>query len=281
MKTVLVTDIAWPDLRVERELLDRVGLVPRLAPSTSEAVGILTCWAPVDADLIGSLPHLRAISRYGVGLDNIDVSAATARGIPVVRVASYCTDEVRSHTVGLALTLLRRIPEYADRARGGAWGIDPNLPVRRIRDLRAAVIGRGEIGRAVADTFAALGMQVVDQPDDADVLSLHIPMTPANARLVDRAYLARLAPGAVVVNTSRGGVLDPTALLGALLSGHVRAAGLDVLDHEPPPAEDALLRHPNVLVTPHMAFYSTESLIDLRRRATENLVQALRERDVL
>lgn len=281
----LITDIAWPDIDVEDAILRAAGIEAVLSPSGDEetlsrlaedADAILTCFAQVTRRVIDAGSRLRVIARTGVGLDNIDVDTAHARGITVTRVPDYCVDEVSEHAVALALSLLRRVPQYAAIARSGRWGTDAATPIHRIRGSRAFVLGRGQMGTATAEKLSALGMELQDEPDGAGLLSIHVPLTEATRNMVDAAYLARLAPGAVVVNTSRGGVLDRDALLGALDSGQVSGAGLDVLPHEPAAADDPLMHRPDVIVTGHVAFYSEESLVELRERAAQSVVDILR-----
>lgn len=286
-RRVLVTDIAWPDTSVEESVLAPAGIECTLAPDGDETTlvdlagdvdGILTCFASVTRPVIAASPKLAVIARTGVGLDNIDVGAATERGITVTRVPDYCVDEVSEHTVALALMLLRRIPVYADSARGGVWGVQPDVPIHRISGRRAMVLGRGRIGTAVAEKLRGLGVSVVDSPDGADLLSVHVPLTEATRNLIDADYLGRLAPGAVLVNTSRGSVVDSAAVLAAVESGHLAGVGLDVLPVEPAAVDDPLVRHPNVVITPHVAFYSQESLRDLRTRAARSVVEVLEGR---
>lgn len=282
---VLITDVAWPDTSIEDAVLSAAGIESVLAPDGDESTlsrlagdvdGILTCFAQVTRRVIEAGPHIRVISRTGVGLDNIDLDAASERGIPVTRVPDYCVDEVSEHALALALSLLRRVPQYTALARTGSWGVDAATPIHRIRGSRAFVLGRGQMGSATAHKLAALGMELLDGPDGADLLSIHVPLTDETRGMVDAAYLGRLAPHAVVVNTSRGGVVDHDALRAALESGQLSGAGLDVLVQEPPSPEDPLLDRDDVVVTGHVAFYSEESLIELRTRAAQCVVDALK-----
>lgn len=282
---VLITDIAWPDAHIEKSILADAGIEGILAPDGSEATltalakdadGIITCFAPVTRTVITAGSRLRVIARTGVGLDNIDVATAAELGITVTRVPDYCVDEVSQHATALAMMLLRRIPQYAASVRHGHWGVRPDLPIRRIAGARAMVLGRGLMGNAVGAKLQALGMELVDKPDGADLLTIHVPLKAETHHLVDDDYLRRLAPGGVVVNTSRGGVLDHAAALAAIDDGRLSGLGVDVLPHEPPPLGDPLLHRDNVIVTPHVAFYSEESLLELRTRAARSVVNILR-----
>lgn len=284
-RTVLVTDIAWPDLAVERELLEPLGYEVVLAPdgreetlvaAATEASAILTCFAKVTAAVIDAAPGLEIVARTGVGLDNIDVEACDRRGIPVTRVPDYCVDEVATHAVAMALSLWRELPRYDAALRAGRWGTDPQrLPLRRLAGARAAILGMGRIGSAVAARLRALGMEVGTEPDGADLVSVHLPLTGRTAGLVDSAFLGRLRPGAVLVNTGRGGVVDLDAVAAALDEGRLRAAGLDVFDPEPLPPDHHLRERDDVLLTPHVAFYSEQALAELRSRAARSVLDRL------
>jgi D-3-phosphoglycerate dehydrogenase len=182
-------------------------------------------------------------------------------------------DEVATHTLALVLALWRRLPQYDAQLRAGRWGTDPEtLPMRRLAGARACVLGMGRIGSEVAARLRAFGVEVGTEVDGADILSLHVPLTPQTRHLVDAALLDRLAPGAIVVNTGRGGLVDHDALVAALGSGQLAGAGLDVFEPEPLPADHPLRSRTDVLLTPHVAFYSEQALVELRRRAAQSVV---------
>jgi len=297
---VLLTDRAWPDAEVERATCEDAGLTlvdlhgaPRdaLLAEAKDAVGILTNWVRVDREVIDHSPGLVAICRLGVGVDNIDVAAARARGIAVGRIPDYCVEEVSDHVLALVLDHVRRVGAYHRDVRAGGWH-PGRYPQRRLSSLVVGVWGAGLTGRRTAAKFAALGCEVlIDDrhgpagtdgvtavPVDAlldrcDVLSLHLPLTPSTRGAVAAAQLARLRDGALVVNTSRGGVLDLDALRPELTSGRL-AAALDVLPAEPL-VPDWLRELDNVVLTPHVAFASRESVADLRRRASADLVSMI------
>lgn len=284
-RRVLVTDVAWPDTLVEEAILAEAGFELVVSPDDSESTlcrlaadvhGVITCFASVTRRVIEAAPHLRVIARTGVGLDNIDVTAAAERDIAVTRVPDYCVDEVSEHAVALALMLMRGIPQYAETVRRGEWGVRPELPLHRIRGSRAMVLGRGLIGDAVAQKLAGLGLEVVETPDGADLLSIHVPLTEHTRHFVDAEYIGRLAPGAVIVNTARGAVVDLDAALTALDEKRVAGLGLDVFPREPLPGDSPLLDRSDVVVTPHVAFYSEESLTELRTRAAQSVVDVLK-----
>jgi D-3-phosphoglycerate dehydrogenase / 2-oxoglutarate reductase len=305
LATVLLTDRAWPDDTVERAVLDAAGIAlvtgpagAAPAPAIESLVAghrpdaILTCWAPVSAAAIAASPALRVVARMGVGLDNIDVDAATRRGVLVTNVPDYCVEEVSDHAVALVLAWTRGIVLADRQVRAGRW--DPaGARLRRLSALTCGVIGYGRIGRSTAGKIAALGARVLAHaphpPADSvgvqfvaleellarsDAVIVHAPLTPATHHLLGARELSLMPQGSLLVNVSRGGLVDTAALAGALASGRLSGAGLDVLEEEPavPPE---LLEHPGVVITPHIAFSSDASVLDLRRSAAEEVVRVL------
>jgi D-3-phosphoglycerate dehydrogenase len=305
LATVLLTDRAWPDDAVERAVLDAAGIAlvsgpaePAAAPVIESLVAghrpdaILTCWAPVSAAAIAASPGLRVVARMGVGLDNIDVAAATSAGVLVTNVPDYCVEEVSDHAVALVLAWTRGIAQADRQVRAGRW--DPaGATVRRLSALTCGVIGYGRIGRRTAGKIAALGSQVlVHAPHPpvaaggvtfvaldelltrSDAVIVHAPLTPATHHLLGARELSLMPPGSLLVNVSRGGLVDTAALAGALAAGRLSGAGLDVIEGEPA-VPQALLDHPGVVITPHIAFSSDASVLDLRRSAAEEVVRVL------
>ena len=303
--TVLLTDRAWPDDTVERQILGAAGITlaagPADAASASAIEGlvashrpdaILTCWAPVSAAAIAASPGLRVVARMGVGLDNIDVDAATRHGVLVTNVPDYCVEEVSDHAVALVLAWTRGIALADRQVRAGRW--DPaGSRLRRLSALTCGVIGYGRIGRRTARKIAAFGTRVLAHdphpPADSaevqftaldellarsDAVIVHAPLTQATHHLLGARELSLMPRGSLLVNVSRGGLVDTAALAGALASGHLSGAGLDVIEGEPavPPE---LLEHPGVVITPHIAFSSDASVLDLRRGAAEEVVRVL------
>lgn len=279
---VLITDIAWPDASVESAVLEAAGFSVEPAPAGDErtlvaaardADAILTCFAPVTERVIRAAPRLRVVARMGAGLDNIDTAVCAELGIEVTRVPDYCVDEVATHSLAMAFALWRRLPQYDAVLRAGGWGTDPlTLPVRRMAGARVAVLGRGRIGREVGRRWAALGHEVTDTTEGADIVSVHLPLTDRTRGCVDAGALAATSPGAVLVNTGRGPVVDTGAVVTALESGRLSGAAMDVFETEPLPADSPLRGRNDVILTPHMAFYSEEALTELRSRAAQSVV---------
>ena len=282
MKLLLLEKGRFPDA-----LLDGFELVHSPAP---DVVAALTVKVPVDADVLAALPGLRVVGTPTVGFDHIDVDVAEARGVAVVSVPDYCTEEVADHTLALLYALLRGVVELDRRVARGVWDARGAGPLRTIAGLRVGIVGLGRIGGAVATRLLALGAEVwandllptaregvrlveLDElVSECDAVSLHVPLTRETRGLMGRRRIESMRPGALLVNTSRGAVVDVGAVLVALRAGRLGGAALDVLPTEPPPLPPIA---PNLIVTPHAAFYSERS----ERLAYELCVA--RVRDVL
>lgn len=301
-RTVLLTDRPWPDADVEQEILARVGarlIEPKTASpdeiaelaAGSDAIGV--CWAPLPAAVLERSPRCKVVARFGVGLDNIPIEAATRLSIPVTYLPDYCVQEVADHSVAMMLALLRGLPVFDRSLKAGRYDANCFVP-HRLSSLTLGLVGCGRIGRAVAERAKAFGLTVIattrslaqSRPDvqmvplDAllrrsDVVSLHVPLTQATRHLVDQESLSLFKPGAILINTSRGGLVDSAALLAALRSGRIAGAALDVFENEPTPPDDPIVTHPRVLATPHVAFRSAEALLELRTRAARQIADAL------
>jgi D-3-phosphoglycerate dehydrogenase len=309
-RRILVTDYAWPDLDVERAILAEAGVELVAAPNGDEdtltglapgCCGILTCWAQTTRAVIrAALPDLRVIVRYGVGLDNIDIAFATASGIPVAYVPDYCVPDVAEHTMALLLALSRKVVRFDRSVREGKWNIQSSLPLRRLTGRTLGLIGFGRVAREVVPRAQAFGMNVIAYSAsltparaealgvtcvslrrllaESDFVSVHVPSTDATRSLIDDEALAGMKPTACLINTSRGDVIDENALAAALETGRLGGAALDVRGQEPPDAGDRLIRMEQVIHTPHAAFYSEESLVELRERAAREVVLVLQGR---
>lgn len=263
----------------------------------ADADAILMTAARITREVLEALPKLRAIVRYGVGLDTVDLDAARDLGVAVRNVTDFCTDEVADHTLALVLALSRGLVESAANTRAGQWRPAADGPLQRLRGRRAGIIGFGAIGRAVARRLQALGMEVVAHDPYADprvarelgvalveltellasahVVTVNCPLTEETRGLIGAAELALMAPDAFIVNTARGGIIDEAALVAALQARTIAGAGLDVLATEPPPPDHPLLSMSNVVVTPHMAALSQEAMHELVIGAFRQLADAL------
>jgi D-3-phosphoglycerate dehydrogenase / 2-oxoglutarate reductase len=303
---VLVTDHVFADLDTERALLEPHGVEVVEAPGTSEeelveavrgCEAILVCFAKLPASVVAAAAEggCRIISRYGIGYDNIDVAAATERGLLVTYVPDYCLDEVADHAFALLLTLARGVRQAALSVGEGEWKV-PHGAVHRLQGRRLAVIGVGGIGARMVDRARAFGIEPVgfdpyvdewtvaaerastfaEAVAEADMVSLHVPLTDENRHLIDAESIAGMRRAPIVVNTARGPLVDADAALEALEAGTLGGVGLDVMETEPPPPDHPLRTHPRAVLTPHMAFYSVEAQAELQRRAAEEVARALR-----
>ena len=304
---VLMTDHAWPDTRIEHEVLHKAGFelhVMGASPPSAEKVealvrelwpaAILTCWAQVNAKAISASPPLRVVARLGIGLDNIAVDHATAQGIMVTNVPSYCVEEVSDHAVGMALAWTRGIVALDRQVRDGVWA-PSQAQLRRLAQLTCGIVGYGRIGRRTAAklqhgfgcrvlTFSRSSPTTNDGVEhvsldalltNSDILILHAPLTPDTQHMINRARMAQMRKGALLINVSRGGLVDNDALIDALANGTLGGAALDVLETEPAVPEP-LRTDPRVILTPHVAFSSDASVAELRRSACEEVVRVLR-----
>ena len=298
------------DISVEQSVLNTLDAeiiqlddvhAPQSRAALARADALVINLQTITAALMDAMPTCRLISRLGVGYDNIDIPAATARGIWVTNVPDYGIDEVSTHAAALMLSLLRGIPQLVQTTRAGAWASSVARPVHRFRDQTVGVLGFGRIGSAFAAKARGFGVRVIAcdplidagimraagvEPVDletlfraSDFVSLHAPLNDQTRHIVNASTLALMKPGAYLVNTARGGLVDEAALLTALRAGQLRGAGLDVLSAEPPPKDNpvlvALLADPRVFVTPHFAWYSEEAMVDMRARGADEVVRVL------
>jgi len=262
------------------------------------AAGLLVLAEPITARVLDALPDLKVVARFGVGLDTIDIPAATARGVRIVNVPDANTTEVAAHAMALILTLVRRIPQLNGAVQEGKWGFrNGGEGIRRISQQTAGILGFGRIGRLVAESCRQLGFSVlvhdpfVDDsvveaagfspvPLDAlvrssDVLSLHVPMSEENRNIIGREAIASMRDGAIIVNVSRGGLIDEVALAAAVSSGKLAGAGIDTVAEEPLASDSPLRGHPGILITPHAAHYSAESFRETVHRAYADVARVL------
>ena len=298
---VVVSDQVFPTVDLERALLAGIDAELVVASGDQEAVlevaadadGILNTYLPWDADAIARLENCKIIARYGIGIDNVDLEAAREAGIVVTNVPDYSVQEVATHALALILAALRKIVVADQSARVGVWGVDNFRPIRRLSELTVGLVGFGRIGRRLAAPVEALGAQVVvhdpylsEDPalppllelDDllgrSDIVSLHLPLTEETRGLINESTIGKMKDGAILVNTSRGPLVDFTALAAALGAGKLSAAALDVFVTEP--VDAALLEGvPNLIATPHMAYYSEEALEESQRKATTQVIKVL------
>ena len=304
-RLVAVSDSVFPNLDPAGAVLARVGAEIRLAKESKpeailevarDADALLTTYAKITGDMIRQMKNCRIIARFGIGVDNIDIPVATSQGIVVTRVPDYCLDEVSEHAMALLLALARKIPFANSRTHAGNWKMPEVVPIHRLRGTTLGLVAFGQIPQLVAPKAKAFGMRVVTYdpfvPDEtlsrcavervtfdelvkiSDFISIHTPLMPATHHLFNADVFSRMKPGAYLVNTARGPIIDEAALAQALDMKQIAGAALDVMEKEPP-GESPLFGRDNVIVTPHTSFYSEESLIDLQTKASEEVVRVL------
>jgi D-3-phosphoglycerate dehydrogenase len=308
MPVVAITDYTFPSLDIEEQILSvenaeiRAGNNKQLdavKQLTSEADAVITQFAPINAEVIAGMKKARVIVRYGIGVDNVDLEAARARGIPVCNVPDYCVDEVADHTLAFILSATRQVVANTLLIRDGNWGLATALEqMRTLRDQTVGIVGFGRIGREVVarlgpfkcrrlvnDAFVPANMvrehgcepvtlDVLLQ--ESDIVTLHCPSTPQTRRLLNSDSMNRMKAGAIVVNLARGDLIDTAALVMALQSGQVALAAIDVCDPEPIPAGHPLRLLPNVIAASHVASASPKAVRTLRETAARIAAMALR-----
>jgi D-3-phosphoglycerate dehydrogenase len=306
---IVITDHRFPDVEQERRAVEAVGGTLVMGQAVSEeqvaelcrdADGVLTVRAPVTRRAIAAMQRCRIIVRYGIGMDTVDIAAATERGIQVANVPDYCLDEVSDHALALLLMLSRQMIPAIALAREETWAVAKMPPLQRLRGQTCGLVGCGRIGSLLAGKVKQLGMNVIirdpylSEPraremgaevvsldallSRADFISLHAPLTNETHHLLGEAAFAKMKKTAYIINTARGGLIDEAALLAALDGGKIKGAALDVLESETQvtPIRSALVRHPKMIVTAHTAWLSEQARETLQLRAIEQVLACLK-----
>ena len=305
---VVITDFSEPDNTLEAEEFKVSGLDIELIrlnarspedlyPIVAEADALMVQWVKITRQVMRNLTQCKVISRYGIGVDMVDLEAATERGILVCNVPDFCIEEVSTHTIAFVLSLNRHILIHHAHVRSGKWGGVAGGAPSRLSSQTVGIAGLGNIGRAVARKASCLGLKVLGYDpyvpteqahalgvelvglDDllrcSDYVTLHCPLTDETRHLIGKAQLALMKPSAYLINMARGPVVDQSALYQALTAGIIKGAALDVLEQEPPSLDDPLLKLDNLIFTPHTASWTAESLEQLRRDTAHNVVAVL------
>ncbi|NPV43959.1 MAG: C-terminal binding protein [Firmicutes bacterium] len=263
----------------------------------AKADAVITADSKIDRSIIKNLVKCKIIVRQGIGFDNIDIKAAAEKNIIVCNVPDYCTDEVSDHTIALILSLVRKVPIYSGLVKNGIWDIKSVSPIRRLSTLVLGLAGFGKIAREVARKAKPFGFRIMafdpyvspqlaeecgvdlvnfeDLIKESDIISIHVPLSKETLHLFDKTKFNLMKPTAYIVNTGRGPLINEKDLYEALKNNRLAGAALDVLEQEPPQKDNPLLALENVIVTPHAAFYSEESYIDLRRKAVQEVKRVL------
>lgn len=304
---VLITDYVWPSTDPERAVLEAGGAEVVVAPDSNEetlaglardADAIMTCFAQVTENVVRAAERCKVIGRFGVGVDNIAVSTATELGIAVTYVPDYCVDEVSDHVMALLHAWNRRIVLFDRSVKERGWGSQPlTMRMMRLRGKTIGIVGFGRIGQAVAAKARAFGMNVLASDPfidssavesfggslveldqllgESDFVSLHTPLSDETRNMIGRDQLAAMRQEAFLINAARGPLIDEEALYNALASGVIAGAGLDVMVDNVPSQEHPLLALENVIITPHVAFFSQESTLELEQRAAAEVVKVM------
>ncbi len=303
---IAITDSPFPSLDPAKSALARLDPEYRMAQSPSaddilavarEAAAVLVTYAKLPGTLLRQLKSCKAIGRFGLGVDNIDLPAAKECGIAVNYVPDYCLREVSDHAMALLLALARKVTFSNKLVQSGRWEVPPIVPLRRLEGQVLGLIGFGNIPRALAPKANAFGLQVLTYDpyvapealaatgvasvgfDEllgrSDFISVHAPLQPATRGLINAAAFAKMKPGAFLINTARGPLVDEAALVVALDSGKLGGAALDVVTTEPPAKDSPLIGRDNVILTPHTGFYSVEALEELQIKCASDVARVL------
>jgi len=303
---IAVTDSVFPSLDPAIAALARLDPQMRMAESSAaddilavarDADAILVTYAKLPGELLRQLTRCKAIGRFGLGVDNIDVKVAAELGIVVTYVPDYCMQEVSDHVMALLLALARKVPLSNKLVQSGRWEMPAVVPLRRLAGQVLGLVGFGNIPRALAPKAAAFGLEIIAHDPyvarevfaacgveavsfesllaRADFISMHAPLTPATRGLLGAAAFAQMKRGTMIVNTARGPLIDEAALLAALDSGALGGAALDVVVSEPLPKDSPLLGRDNLILTPHTAFYSVEALEELQTKCAADVARVL------
>ncbi|WP_111496849.1 C-terminal binding protein [Marinobacter bohaiensis] len=294
-------DTGYETYDIEQAILNTVGArireipchgdLERILETVREADAVMVRESPLPRDIIEQMNRCQVIVRYGAGIDNIDLEAAAERGIFVANVPDYGFEEVSDQALALLMTVARRTASRDQQVRAGAWNIARQEPMHRITGGVLGLVGYGRIARAFHRKAMGLGFSrtlVVDHHlkdstgdvetvdldtlcREADVISLHVPLTDQTRHLIDRRRLALMKPNAVLINTARGGLIDEPALAATLKNGRLFGAGLDVFEQEPPQSDSPLMDCPGVVISDHTGWYSEESIAELQRKAAEEV----------
>ena len=298
---VVVSDQVFPTVDIERSLLATIGAdllvaggqIDEVLEVAADADAILNTYLPWPAESIARLENCKIIARYGIGFDNVDLDAARTAGIIVTNVPDYSVEEVAVHTLSLILAMTRKLFEADRLVREGGWAVRSLQPIRRFSELTVGLFGYGRIARKLAAPIREIGARIIvhdpylepgpELPDlvglddllaGSDIVSIHAPLTAETRGIIGEKAMSVIRTGAMLVNTSRGPLVDLSAITTALRSGRLGAAALDVFDQEPLDIS-RIADVPNLIATPHMAYYSEESLQESQRKATTQVIKVL------
>lgn len=300
----MVSDYPFEDLEIENRMLGEIDAEvidcdkdAEFSEEAKDADAILTTYDDVNREIIESLEKCQIIARYGIGVDNVDIEAATEKGMYVTNVPDYCIHEVADHALALMLTYLRKVIPYQNSTKSGEWDISVGEPIHRLQGLTLGLMGFGKIARELAKKAKAIGLDIITSDpyisediveeigaelvekdeliETSDVISVHVPLTDETKHMFSENEFKKMKDNTLIINTSRGPVIDTEALNKAVENGEIQGAALDVMEKEPLEEDNPLLTRDDVIVTPHAGWYSEESLIELREKATSRVIETL------
>ncbi|RSL33964.1 C-terminal binding protein [Salibacterium salarium] len=303
---VVITDYEFATLKPEEEVLEQAGVEfvktqckteEEVIEACKNADGILNQYAPITRKVIEKLENCKIISRYGVGVNTIDVDAATKYGIIVANVTDYCMDEVSDHALSLIMACTRKVTKLNNEVKAGNWDFKVGVPMYRLRGRTLGLVGFGKIPQTLALKAQALGLNIVTYDpfvneetakqlnteivdlntlcERSDVISVHAPLVESTRGMISKQQFSRMKKEAFIVNTARGPVIDEEALVEALHDNEIAGAGLDVVEEEPISSDSELLKMDNVILNPHVAWYSQEAQVELKTKTAQNVADVL------
>lgn len=301
---VVITDCDHHSISIEENFLRENGFDVRLENCESEeqviskcrnAVALLNQYAPITEKVLSNLPNCKVIVRYGVGVDNIDIEAASKYQIQICNVPDYGVEEVSDHALSLMFTLVRKINLLNSNTKKGNWDFRISRPILRMNTLKLGVVGMGRIGQALAKKATGIGLHVmgfdrnkqkqvknVEQVTfdylirNSDIVSIHLPLEKSTYHLFNSEVFKIMKKNAIIINTARGSIINEQELAEAIKNKDISGAGIDVLEVEPPQEDNPLLKEDNVIITPHAAWYSEEAAAELKYKAAKEIANVVR-----
>lgn len=305
-KKVLITDYVWPSLEIEKKLLNDHGIEiidcnnlsrEELLSEVPDADAIIFCFKEIDSEILDAAKKCKVASRYGIGVDNIDIDKCTELGIVVTNIPDYCLEEVSDHAISMILSLNRRIVDHWSMVRKGGWNnLSLDIPVIRLSESTLGIVGFGRIGKTISKRIASLGVRCIAydpllEEEDivegveivsfekllelSDFITVHVPLTNSTHHLFSYKEFKKMKNTAILVNCARGGLIDEEAASNAISNGHLGGVGLDVIEDMSDSPSSPLFNNHNVIITPHTAFFSKASNEELQRRTCEEVIRVL------
>jgi D-3-phosphoglycerate dehydrogenase len=302
----VITDYVWPNINIEKNILNdnNIEIIDannfsktELIKEVSDADAILFCFKEIDAEILEAAKVCKVASRYGIGVDNIDVNKCTELGIVVTNIPDYCLEEVSDHAISLILSLNRRVFDHWSLVKNGGWhDLNLDIPILRLSESTLGIVGFGRIGKTISKRISSLGVksiaydpfhkvgEIIDDVeivsfDDllnrSDFITIHVPLNENTHHLFSKYEFEKMKNNAILVNCARGGLIDEEAASNALFKGIIGGVGLDVIEDVSDNPKSALFKNNNVIITPHTAFFSKSSGEELQRRTSEEVVRVI------